>query len=85
MYKRQALYSIWGGANVVFQAITDYQTAYVTTLMGGGNATQADAAGQAAAGATISPAVTAQIGLVGALKTAGAQYILCLLYTSRCV
>ena len=71
-----ALYSIWGGANDVFQAITDYQTAYVTTLMGGGNATQADAAGQAAAGATISPAVAAQIGLVGALKTAGAQYIL---------
>jgi len=71
-----ALYAIWGGANDVFQAITDYQTAYVTTLMGGGNPTQADAAGQAAAGATISPAIAAQIGLIGALKTAGAQYIL---------
>ncbi len=71
-----ALYSVWGGANDVFQAITDYQTAYVGSLMGGGTATQADAAGQAAAGAVIAPAVGAQVGLIGALKTAGAQYVL---------
>ncbi|MDE2407807.1 MAG: autotransporter domain-containing protein [Xanthomonadaceae bacterium] len=71
-----ALYSIWGGANDVFQAITDYQTAYFIKMMGGGTAAQADAAGQAAAGATLSPAISGQIGLIGALKTAGAQYIL---------
>lgn len=71
-----ALYAIWGGANDVFKAITDYKTAYMGALLGGGNATQADAAGQTAAGAVIAPAVTAQIGLIGALKTAGAQYIL---------
>ncbi len=71
-----ALYTVWGGANDIFQAITDYQNAYVATLMGGGTATQADAAGQAAAGATVGAAVTSQIGLVGALNTAGAQYIM---------
>lgn len=71
-----ALYSVWGGANDIFKAITDYQTAYVTTLMGGGSATQADAAGQAAAGAIIAPAVAGQVGLIGALKSAGAQYVL---------
>jgi outer membrane lipase/esterase len=71
-----ALYSVWGGANDVFQAITSYQTAYVGALMGGGTAAQADAAGQTAAGAVIAPAVGAQVGLIGALKTAGAQYVL---------
>lgn len=71
-----ALYTVWGGANDVFAAIGAYQVAYATTLGGGGTAAQADAAGQAAAGAIITPAVTAQIGLVGALKTAGAQYVM---------
>ena len=71
-----ALYSVWGGANDIFAAITAYQNAYVGVLLGGGNATQADAAGQAAAGAIIAPAVGGQIGLIGALHTAGAQYVL---------
>ncbi|WP_246037216.1 autotransporter domain-containing protein [Thermomonas fusca] len=71
-----ALYTVWGGANDVFQAITSYQTAYVASLMGGGTTTQAEAAGQAAAGAVIAPAVGAQIGLIDALKNAGAQYVL---------
>lgn len=71
-----ALYTVWGGANDIFVAINDYQTAYVTTLMGGGTTAQAEAAGQAAAGAVIVPAVGAQIGLIGALQTAGAQYVL---------
>lgn len=71
-----ALYTVWGGANDVFAAITSYQNAYVASLMGGGTATQADAAGQAAAGGVIAPAVGAQIGLIGALKNAGAQYVL---------
>jgi outer membrane lipase/esterase len=51
---RNALYTVWGGANDLF-AITNAGADPVTT---------------------ISSAVTAQIGIVGTLQTAGAQYIL---------
>ena len=71
-----ALYSVWGGANDIFAAIGAYQTAYANVLLGGGNATQAQAAGQAAAQPIVGSAVTGQIGLIGALHTAGAQYVL---------
>ena len=63
-----ALYSIWGGANDLFYASGVYEA----TLLGGGNQAQAQTAVQS----VITGAVTAQIGLVGALTQAGAQYIL---------
>lgn len=63
-----ALYTVWGGANDLFYASGVYQA----TLQGGGTPAQAQAAVQS----IISGAVTAQVGLVGALTQAGAQYIL---------
>ena len=63
-----ALYSVWGGANDLFYATGVFQA----TLLGGGTPAQAQAAVQT----IITGAVTAQVGLVGALTQAGAQYIL---------
>lgn len=63
-----ALYTVWGGANDIFAA----NDAYVAVLVGGGTQAQAEAAAQAIIGA----AVSGQIGLIGTLKTAGAQYVL---------
>lgn len=71
-----ALYTVWGGANDIFAATSAYQTAYVSTLLGGGTAAQADAAGSAAAQAIIGTAVGDQITLIGAMTSAGARYIL---------
>lgn len=71
-----ALYTVWGGANDIFAATQAYQTAYVGTLLGGGTTAQAEAAGNSAAQAIITPAVTAQVGLIGTLTSAGARYIL---------
>ena len=63
-----ALYTVWGGANDLFYASGVYQA----TLLGGGTPAQAQAAVQT----VITGAVTAQVGLIGALTQAGAQYIL---------
>ncbi|HRO63537.1 autotransporter domain-containing protein [Thermomonas sp.] len=63
-----ALYTVWGGANDIFAA----NDAYIAVLVGGGTPAQALAAAQAIIGA----AATAQVGLIGALKTAGAQYVM---------
>lgn len=71
-----ALYTVWGGANDIFAATSAYQTAYASTLLGGGTTAQAQAAGNAAAQAIIGPAVTDQITLIGTMTSAGARYIL---------
>lgn len=63
-----ALYTIWGGANDIFAA----NDAYIAVLVGGGTQAQAQVAAQAIVGA----AVNAQVGLIGTLKTAGAQYVM---------
>lgn len=63
-----ALYSVWGGANDLFYATGVFQA----TLGGGGSQAQALAAAQAVVGS----AATAQVGLIGAMTHAGAQYIL---------
>lgn len=63
-----ALYTVWGGANDIFAA----NDAYIATLLGGGTPAQAQAAAQAIIGA----AVTSQVGLIGALETAGARYVM---------
>jgi len=71
-----ALYTVWGGANDIFAANAAYVAAYGATLGGGGTPAQAQAAGMAAAQPIIGAAVTEQIGLIGALHTAGAQYVM---------
>ena len=63
-----ALYSIWGGGNDLLLASGTFQAAML------GGATQAQAMAQAQP--IIAGAVAAEIGLIGALKSAGAQYVL---------
>ncbi len=71
-----ALYTVWGGANDIFYAAGVYQATYAGVLMGGGTTGDAEAAAQAAAQPIIGAAVTDQIGLIGAMTQAGAQYVL---------
>lgn len=78
MADQDAMYAVWFGGNDIRDALLAFLVAFETTIVGGGSEAEAFAAGQAAAGGVIFNAISAYMGNLAALASAGATNFLIL-------
>jgi outer membrane lipase/esterase len=73
-----ALYAVWFGGNDIRDALMAFLVAYETALIGGGSLDDAQAAGEAAAEASIFVSITSYMDNLSALVLSGATHFLIL-------